>query len=186
MTLSEYYEVLGLPLNSSLAEVKRAYRQKARLYHPDINHTPEARDLFISATEAYEFLLSNFEKLANNEEAYNKAVEDWRKYRQQRSSQRARAYARTTYNQFRGTSIYKTTRIFDGTRIVLSLVLSIAVLFYTIFGYTYQLKHPIQGHDGPTLFGFIMLLMLSFLFLGVSIVFLKAFYETRKRHNRRS
>ena len=47
MTLSDYYEILGIPVNSSLEDVKRAYRKKARLYHPDINPSPEAKDLFI-------------------------------------------------------------------------------------------------------------------------------------------
>ncbi len=84
MTISDYYEILGLPVNATLEDVKRAYRKKARLYHPDINPAPGAKDLFISATEAYEFLLANFEKIANNEDAYNKAMEDWRKYRQDR------------------------------------------------------------------------------------------------------
>ena len=47
MTLSDYYQILGLPANSSLEDIKKAYRQKARLYHPDINHSPDAKDKFI-------------------------------------------------------------------------------------------------------------------------------------------
>ena len=56
MTLTDYYEILGLPINSSIEEIKKAYRKKARLYHPDINPAPDAKDHFISITEAYEFL----------------------------------------------------------------------------------------------------------------------------------
>ena len=186
MTLSDYYEILGLSVHSSLEEVKKAYRKKARLYHPDINPAPEARDLFIQATEAYEFLLTNFDKIKNNEEAYHQAMENWRKYRQAKSNQRARAYARASYNQFKGTRIYKTTRILDGTRIIFSLVISILVLIYTVFGYIYRLKHPIPGIDEPTVLGFIMLLTLGMSFLAVSIIFLKAFYDTRKKHSGRS
>ncbi|MZP56989.1 MAG: DnaJ domain-containing protein, partial [Bacteroidales bacterium] len=37
MTLEDYFHILGLPADSSLDDVKKAYRQKARLYHPDIN-----------------------------------------------------------------------------------------------------------------------------------------------------
>jgi hypothetical protein len=37
MMVSEYYEILGIPANSSVEDIKRAYRKKARLYHPDIN-----------------------------------------------------------------------------------------------------------------------------------------------------
>jgi len=82
MTLSDYYGILGIPDNSSIDDIKKAYRKKARLYHPDINPSPEAKDLFINATEAYEFLLANFEKIAQSDEAYFQAMEDWRKYRQ--------------------------------------------------------------------------------------------------------
>jgi curved DNA-binding protein CbpA len=38
MTLADYYQILGLPVNSSINDIKKAYRQKARLYHPDIPH----------------------------------------------------------------------------------------------------------------------------------------------------
>ena len=88
MTLSDYYRILGVPSNSSLDEIKKAYRQKARLYHPDINHDPEAKNKFIQVTEAYEFLIANFEKVTNDDEAYYQAMEDWRKYRQDRSRAR--------------------------------------------------------------------------------------------------
>ena len=59
MTLTDYYEILGLQANSTLEEIKRAYRKKARLYHPDINPASDAKDHFISITEAYEFLIAN-------------------------------------------------------------------------------------------------------------------------------
>lgn len=182
MTLQEYYEVLGLSTNSSLVEIKKAYREKARQYHPDRNHSPEAQDFFIRATEAYEFLLSNFGKIGRDEEEYSQAMENWRKYRQQRSNQKARAYARSSFNKFRQTSIWKTTRIFDGTRIIFSLFISVLVLLYTVFGYIYRLNHPIPGIKGPTVLGFIMLLTLSMVFLTISIIYLKAFIETRKKH----
>jgi hypothetical protein len=186
MTLSDYYEILGISADSSLEEIKKAYRKKAYLYHPDINHSPQAKDLFISATEAYEFLLSNFGKIEDDEAAYLKAMENWRRYRQERSNQRARAYARASYNKFRESKIYRTTRIFDATRIIYSLVISVVVLGYTIFGYFYGQSHPVPGIKKPTVFGLIMLLLLGTCFLAVSVIYLWAFYQTRKRHNRRT
>src|SRR5664279_2033634 len=93
MTLTDYYEILGLPVNSSIDEIKKAYRKKARLYHPDINPAPEAKDQFICITEAYDFLISNHDKIKTDEQAYQEAMEDWRKYRQVRSRKRATVYA---------------------------------------------------------------------------------------------
>jgi len=68
MTLEDYFHILGLPAYSSLDDVKKAYRQKARLYHPDINKSPDAIERFIAVTEAYDFLISNFDKVADDAE----------------------------------------------------------------------------------------------------------------------
>jgi len=147
MIIADYYEILELPLNSTVEEIKRAYRKKARMYHPDINHSPDAKDLFIKVTEAYDFLLNNHDKTTGDEQTYNQAMENWKKYRQSRSRQRAYAYSQTSYNRFRNTKFYKTTRILDGTTIISSFVVSILVLIYTIFGYIFRLTHPIPGLD---------------------------------------
>ena len=85
MTIKDYYNVLGLTSDSSIEEIKKAYRRKARLYHPDINPAPDAKEMFISITEAYEFLIAYQGKLASDEDAYKRAMDDWRKYRQYRS-----------------------------------------------------------------------------------------------------
>jgi hypothetical protein len=63
MTITDYYEIFDLPLGSSIDEIKKAYRKKARQYHPDLNSSPDAQDLFIRITEAYEFLIANHENL---------------------------------------------------------------------------------------------------------------------------
>lgn len=186
MTLAEYYNVLGLPVNSSIDDIKRAYRLKARMYHPDINHSPDAKDKFILATEAYEFLMANHAKLATDEEAYRQAMENWRKYRQDRSRQKARVYAQASYIRFKNTKFYRTTRIFDGTTIIFSLLISIIVILYTIIGYSYRVKHPLPYLGKPSIFVFIMLLLMGMLFFVISIVYLKAYIETSKKNKKKA
>ncbi len=181
MTSSEYYQILGLSSTASIDEIKRAYRQKARMYHPDINNSPEAKDLFILATEAYEFLIANHGLLADDDEAFRQAMDDWRKYRQDRSRMRANAYARASYIRFKKTKFYRTTRILDGTSIIFSLIISIVVIIYTIFGYIYRLKHPLPDDQNPTVLSFIMFLMVGMLFLVVSLIYLKAYIDTSKK-----
>jgi hypothetical protein len=185
MKITDYYIILGIPDNSSIDEIKKAYRKKARMYHPDINPAPEAQDLFISVTEAYEFLIANYDKINYNEQAYEQAMEDWRKYRQDRSHRKATAYARTSYASFKSTKFYKTTRILDGTTILISFLISIMVLVYTVYGYTYRLKYPYPGTDKPSLFAFIMLLLLGMIFFVVSFIFYKAYQETSKKYKKR-
>jgi hypothetical protein len=185
MTLTDYYEILGLQSTSTIDEIKKAYRKKARLYHPDINPSPEAKDHFICITEAYEFLISNHGKIKSDEQAYHDAMEEWRKYRQDRSRKRATKYAGTSYGKFKDTKFYKTTRIFDGTGIIFSFIVSIMVLIYTVYGYTYRLRHPLPGFEKPSVFAFIMLLLLGMTFFIVSIIYLRAFQEKNKKSKKR-
>ena len=60
----DYYEVLGIQKGASDAEIKKAYRQVAKKYHPDMNPgDKEAEAKFKEATEAYE-VLSDSDKRA--------------------------------------------------------------------------------------------------------------------------
>ncbi|MFW6309796.1 MAG: molecular chaperone DnaJ [Prolixibacteraceae bacterium] len=57
MAKRDYYEVLEVGKNASAEEIKKAYRKKALLYHPDKNPgDKEAEDKFKEAAEAYEVL----------------------------------------------------------------------------------------------------------------------------------
>lgn len=52
----DYYEVLGVPHGASPEEIKRAFRRKAREYHPDVSADPNTEALFKEANEAYDVL----------------------------------------------------------------------------------------------------------------------------------
>ncbi|MBV9229839.1 MAG: DnaJ domain-containing protein [Chloroflexi bacterium] len=60
MPLPDYYSILEVSSNATLAQIKRSYRRLARLYHPDLNK--DARDTRIKQlNEAYD-ILSNAAK----------------------------------------------------------------------------------------------------------------------------
>lgn len=52
----DYYGILGLSSGASLDEIRAAYRRLARVYHPDLNSSPDAEIRFREVNEAYEVL----------------------------------------------------------------------------------------------------------------------------------
>ena len=48
--------MLGVDRGVDKADLKKAYRQKARKFHPDVNKEPGAEDMFKKISNAYEVL----------------------------------------------------------------------------------------------------------------------------------
>lgn len=54
--MTDHYAALGLSSAATLADVKKAFRQKASFYHPDRNAAPDAAARFRAVQQAYEVL----------------------------------------------------------------------------------------------------------------------------------
>lgn len=73
-----YYDVLGVQRNANESEIKKAFRKKAKQYHPDANpDDPTAEASFKEVNEAYE-VLKDTEKRAQ----YDRFGENWKNYQQ--------------------------------------------------------------------------------------------------------
>lgn len=56
MFLKNYYQILELSPSATDEEIKQAYRQLAKRYHPDSNPNPSAHKRFVEINEAYQAL----------------------------------------------------------------------------------------------------------------------------------
>ncbi|HIS39897.1 MAG TPA: molecular chaperone DnaJ [Candidatus Aphodovivens avistercoris] len=52
----DLYEVLGVSRDATEAEIKKAFRRRARELHPDVNKAPNAEEQFKELNEAYDVL----------------------------------------------------------------------------------------------------------------------------------
>lgn len=53
---ADYYEILGLKKGAKTEEIKQAYLEKAKKYHPDVNHSERSGDFFLVVQEAFDTL----------------------------------------------------------------------------------------------------------------------------------
>ena len=53
---TNYYDILGVSQSATSSEIRKAFQQKARKLHPDINKAPDAEERFKEVSEAYAVL----------------------------------------------------------------------------------------------------------------------------------
>ena len=75
MNNKDFYKILGVNKNASSDDIKKAYRNLSKKYHPDINKSDEAIQKYKDVQEAYE-TLSNEEKRKTYDSLNNKTSFD--------------------------------------------------------------------------------------------------------------
>ncbi|KAJ7513393.1 hypothetical protein O6H91_11G084200 [Diphasiastrum complanatum] len=88
----EHYRILGLKQDASDKDIKAAFRQLARQYHPDVNKEDGAGDSFKSIRLAYE-VLSNTANRTAYDESLRKKVRSVSKHRSREKSEYRNGYS---------------------------------------------------------------------------------------------
>ena len=79
--MTDYYAVLGLKKGASLEEIKKAYKEQAKKFHPDVSKEHDAEKKFKEVNEAYS-VLSDSEKKENYDK-YGDSYKGFEGYKQQ-------------------------------------------------------------------------------------------------------
>ena len=100
MAFKDYYKILGLSKNATQKEIKNAYRQMARKYHPDLNPNDKiAEKQFKDINEANEVLSS-----PGNRKKYDEYGEHWKYAEEYQKAEQQENYQKSTKDQFGGYS----------------------------------------------------------------------------------
>jgi len=181
MNLWDYYRILGIRQGASNDEIRRAYRKKALEYHPDRNHSPEAEEMFIRVTEAYEYLTSHPHGRNISEEEVRRNYQAWVNYRQAETRKRAEAYARATYTEFRKSPVYRSTTHIDGAMVFLGLLLGTAVMIMSVYGYKYRMQVAFNPREEPSLMLAALTFIMGFSYTVISLLYLSAWVAQQKK-----
>lgn len=152
--IEEYYKILGVNKNSTLQNLKRAYRNKAKLLHPDINKSPNAQEKFILLNEAYEYLQNVksgkiYDQKAQTytkSDARGKPNSEWGHVEREKARARAQQHAHMQYEEFIKTKYYKATVVIN---LISNIIYFLSVLFIFIVGPV--LGYLVRGKTGLTL-----------------------------------
>jgi DnaJ-class molecular chaperone len=74
--MKDHYASLGLGSGATLADIKKAFRQKAAQYHPDRNPDEDAPARFRAVQEAYEVLSDDARRQAYDDNRRRNLLDD--------------------------------------------------------------------------------------------------------------
>lgn len=136
----DYFKVLNLSEDATKEDVKRAYRELAKKWHPDRSPSPRASEVFILVNEAYQYLIDDERRNAYrpsvrasarraNQKQREERYKEWVASQQYRARQQAAQQARNSYDEFVNSPLYRTAmamnRAYDYVFLVLAAVICI-------------------------------------------------------------
>lgn len=68
MITKDYYSVLGVKYGASTQEIRKAYKEKCKALHPDVNDDPDATRIMQEVNEAYRVLSDKYLRFKYDEE----------------------------------------------------------------------------------------------------------------------
>ncbi|XP_026329593.1 dnaJ homolog subfamily C member 16 [Hyposmocoma kahamanoa] len=140
--IGDPYKILGIHRKASLPEIRKAYRQLAKEWHPDKNEDPKAESRFVEIKQAYELLSDTERRQAYD--LYGITNEDDHLYKQRHDYSQYARFSDDPFEDIFGThfrtqdqditlfhKLSVTARHFENNLIEKSIHTPAIVLFYT-------------------------------------------------------
>jgi len=98
--LKDYHHILQVSPDAGKEDIQAAFRRLAKQYHPDVNKSPDAQQVFCEIHEAYAYLIHHAGKPAESS-AGPAVVDDEVETILREARERAKAHARMRYEKFK-------------------------------------------------------------------------------------
>ena len=114
--MNNYYKILGVPVNATEEQIKKAYREKAKQFHPDVSQARDPNIRFQLLGEAYQTLIHK-DKRRRYDIKLKYGIEtrirhrDREHYKRYGTSNRPRPGTSYHYNFFKSKRDRKSTRL---------------------------------------------------------------------------
>ena len=181
MEFQIYYKILGITETAGIEQLKKAYREKAKIYHPDVSKVPDAEQVFISITEAYEILLRRLsveKELRENHieqtnyQEWNEFQKQWLRDQMQRIRQRAYAQSKMKFEEFKKTPTYRATKALSKFLDYVIFCLGFIIIIYAFIGIHKQ--YVLGEMNGSNVVGVFCVIIVG------SIIIFYSLYQIRK------
>jgi len=131
--IEKYLKILGVQANASEDMIKKAYREKAKLYHPDVSKLENAHEKFVLLTEAYEFMMNRLRNPHHGQKT-SQSKYKWTENTRKKAQEDAHRAAQMRYQDFINSPYYKSmteiSKVGDYAIILLLYVFFISFLAY--------------------------------------------------------
>jgi hypothetical protein len=147
----KYYILLGLSPGADVTEVRKAYRAKVKLCHPDIAPVTDGTRMFIELTEAYEFLLSELREkneVSVEEESeepfvvFEPSMQNLVREEMEKLRRMAKEEARRKYREYQKSKEYQINKVLGKTFDILFQLLGVIVILSALTGLYQQFQLP--------------------------------------------
>ncbi|MFH1321140.1 MAG: J domain-containing protein [Bacteroidota bacterium] len=139
-SMKDYYKILGVQRTATTEQIRTAYRERAKRFHPDVDRTPGANARFQLIGEAYQTLV-DYRKKRQYDIKLKYGIETKPQFRNREYSKRyGRSYRRTPgtnyhYDFFRSKKKPKKSKktiYFDNTLFIIMVIIGAIALFFSI------------------------------------------------------